>query len=542
LSREEDESSWEYVARGLQLDRAHFPRAVSPMQASLINVIGNEMRKISEESTVPVECPLLMEVPRPPSITAFHNQIKRFVQYVQNGNLKRTLEKWRSEWLPQLLNDLERLRTREIRALTDEELLAYLHEMIKTFARYNIIQIKLHLAISYYIGKFKKICKEMLGYNNLESCRLLSGLENKTVEANSELAKLASYVKKSSKLMRLIEENVPEDAMRKMERIDPEFKRLIDEYLDQYGNRIIDSFDVKDITVRESPHFLVRLIKDYIEIDYDPEREFEKKRHEREEAVKKALARITGYNNRQSFKNALELAELAYQVIEEHYFYMDQTFPALSRYALLEVGDRLASKGAVESRNDVFFLTYDEAREALKSMSLRLHELVESRKVDFKQRRSSRPLMAIPPPPQNITSFDGLPEEARDLISMIIDEARKPFGDELTALKMHKVLRGRAASPGIFLGQAKIVLSQADFDKVKPGDVLVCPTTTSAWTVLFSKASALVTDSGGLLSHAAIAAREYGIPAVVNTGNATTSLRDGQTVKVDGNQGVVYLQ
>ena len=125
---------------------------------------------------------------------------------------------------------------------------------------------------------------------------------------------------------------------------------------------------------------------------------------------------------------------------------------------------------------------------------------------------------------------------------MIIDEARKPFGDEPTALKMHKVLRGLAASPGIFLGQAKIVLSQADFDKVKPGDVLVCPTTTSAWTVLFSKASALVTDSGGLLSHAAIVAREYGIPAVVNTGNATTSLRDGQTVKVDGNRGVVYLQ
>lgn len=541
MSREEDEF-WEYVARGLQLDRAHFPRAVSPMYASLIGVIGDGMRRASEEFLVPMGCPLHMGVPRPPSFAAFRHQVRRFVQYVQNGNLRHTLEKWRDKWLPQLLNDLESLRARDIRVLTDEELLAYLDEIIQTFARYNVMHIKLHLAMLYYIGKFKRICKEMLGYNDLESCRLLSGLENKTVEANSELAKLASYVKKSSELMRLIEENVPEDAMRKMKRIDPEFKRWIDEYLDQYGNRIIDSFDVKDITVRESPHFLVKLIKDYIEIDYDPEREFEKKKRNREQAVKEALARITGYKDRQSFRNALELAELAYPVSEEHYFYMDQTFPALSRYALLEVGDRLASKGAIGSRNDMFFLTYDEAREALKSKSLRLHELVESRKVDFRRRRSSRPLMGIPPPPQDIPSFDGLPEEVRDLTSMMIDEARIPPGDEPRALKMRKVLRGRAASPGIFLGQAKIVLSQADFGKVKPGDVLVCPTTTAAWTVLFLKVSALVTDSGGLLSHAAIVAREYGIPAVVNTDNGTTSIRDGQTVKVDGNQGVVYLQ
>ncbi len=127
-------------------------------------------------------------------------------------------------------------------------------------------------------------------------------------------------------------------------------------------------------------------------------------------------------------------------------------------------------------------------------------------------------------------------------MSMIIDGVLKPPENKTEAPKMQKILRGLAASPGIYKGQAKIVLSQADFGKLKPGDVLVCPTITSAWTVLFAKVSALVTDSGGLLSHAAIVAREYGIPAVVSTGNGTSSIRDGQIVKVDGNKGVVYLQ
>jgi pyruvate,water dikinase len=87
-----------------------------------------------------------------------------------------------------------------------------------------------------------------------------------------------------------------------------------------------------------------------------------------------------------------------------------------------------------------------------------------------------------------------------------------------------------------------VIHDETEFDRIRPGDVLVCPITSPVWTVLFPSVGALVTDSGGILSHSAIIAREYGIPAVVATGNATRLLKDGQFVMVDGNAGVVSVR
>nr|NIU60525.1 hypothetical protein [Stutzerimonas stutzeri] len=102
-------------------------------------------------------------------------------------------------------------------------------------------------------------------------------------------------------------------------------------------------------------------------------------------------------------------------------------------------------------------------------------------------------------------------------------------------------LRGLAASPGQYTGPARIIMSEAEFGKLQAGDVLVCPTTQPPWSVLFPTIGALVTDSGGILSHPAIIAREYRIPAVVATGNATSYLKDGQIITVNGNDGIVRI-
>ncbi len=100
-------------------------------------------------------------------------------------------------------------------------------------------------------------------------------------------------------------------------------------------------------------------------------------------------------------------------------------------------------------------------------------------------------------------------------------------------------LSGIAASPGQYTGPVRIISDESQFSKVQAGDVLVCPITSPVWSVLFPIVGALVTDVGGLLSHSAIIAREYRIPAVVNTGAATRILTDGQIVTVDGAAGII---
>jgi pyruvate,water dikinase len=103
------------------------------------------------------------------------------------------------------------------------------------------------------------------------------------------------------------------------------------------------------------------------------------------------------------------------------------------------------------------------------------------------------------------------------------------------------VLAGVPGSPGVYTGPVRVIRGPADFGRLRAGDVLVCPTTDPAWSLLFGVAGALVTDGGNVLSHAAIVAREHAIPAVVGTGGASRTLRDGQVVTVDGTAGRVRL-
>ncbi len=100
-------------------------------------------------------------------------------------------------------------------------------------------------------------------------------------------------------------------------------------------------------------------------------------------------------------------------------------------------------------------------------------------------------------------------------------------------------MSGTPGSPGVAVGPARIVAGVADFDRLHAGEVLVTPYTNPAWTPLFPRTAAVVVDTGGAASHAAIVAREFGIPAVMATGDATRRLVDGQRVRVDGTQGLV---
>jgi pyruvate,water dikinase len=106
--------------------------------------------------------------------------------------------------------------------------------------------------------------------------------------------------------------------------------------------------------------------------------------------------------------------------------------------------------------------------------------------------------------------------------------------------ELNKV-KGLPGSAGVARGTARVIRSLAEAGKLQPGDVLVTVSTEPPWTPLFATASAVVTDGGGVLSHSAVVAREYHIPAVVGTGNATTTFEDGQLIEVDGNNGIVRL-
>jgi rifampicin phosphotransferase len=225
---------------------------------------------------------------------------------------------------------------------------------------------------------------------------------------------------------------------------------------------------------------------------------------------------------RRQVLGAVAAAKTGIAFREDTHFYATKLLPPLRR-ALLELGQRLAAAGVLDSPDQVHHLRFDE----LQTMTiggggggdgdggaLPAAERERYRRVVLAREAKRRELEGIPLLPMDAL-FVG----------------RRRHGNALVS--------GTAASAGRAAGRVRVIRSPADFGTLASGEILVCPYTNPSWTPLFQRAAAVVVDAGGLGSHAAIVAREYGIPAVMGTGTGTKVLQDGQEVLVDGSAGLV---
>jgi pyruvate,water dikinase len=323
---------------------------------------------------------------------------------------------------------------------------------------------------------------------------------------------------------------------------DPEFAAAFDEYQREFGVRGL-RYEVAEATLAESPEITLATLRDQLRRGYQPSGHVDALAARRAAAAAEARAGLAGRSQaeRRRFDRALARAQQAHPVHEENEFYTISAPIALVRYALLELGRRLADRGAIAARDDVFFLEIEEALDALTQGGDR-RELVARRKgerawVLAHPGPASYGTNPGPPPPLHV-----LPQGLRTAMEAVLWAVDRGFAAERSAQRHatgSTTVRGIAASAGRYTGTARVVMGEHEFAKLEAGDVLVCPITSPVWSVLFSRIGALVTDNGGVLSHPAIIAREYAIPAVVATGNATAVLRDGQRVTVDGSAGVV---
>jgi pyruvate,water dikinase len=198
------------------------------------------------------------------------------------------------------------------------------------------------------------------------------------------------------------------------------------------------------------------------------------------------------------------------------------------RRALLRLGRILMERGVLTATEDVFFLTRDELLATLAGSSppRSLAPAVIERQKHWRHQRGLAPPLIL--------------GEMTPMMKQMLEQVEHSFMPEGEP-SVRNGLSGLPASPGQASGPIRVIHTAEEFERLQPGDVLVAPATTPAWTPLFARAAAVVTDSGSPAAHASLAAREYGIPAVVGTGNATARLQDGQVVLVDGNTGLVEV-
>jgi pyruvate,water dikinase len=271
-----------------------------------------------------------------------------------------------------------------------------------------------------------------------------------------------------------------------------------------------------------------------------PTEEIERER----ERLAAEYSALLGDDLRGPFSDLLALSRTVFPYVEEHKFFCDYWFLTRWWNKVREFGALLARHGFLEDGEDIFQLSRHEVAIALDELTLtwatggvalgpKHWPPIVARRKEILDRLAAW----TPPPALGIT-----PETITDPMTIMLwgvttDRVREwarqqDGGRELT---------GAAASPGVIEGPARVVRTVSEIADVRDGEILVCGSTSPAWAPIFTKVRATVTDVGGVMSHAAIVCREYGLPAVVGTGRATARIQTGQTIRVDGSAGVVTL-
>jgi pyruvate,water dikinase len=270
------------------------------------------------------------------------------------------------------------------------------------------------------------------------------------------------------------------------------------------------------------------VIKGYLESDYDYPSAVKQLADDIEKASRELLDGLEG-DDLEKMKAANEVNLKMAPLTPDHHFYIDQGTNAHVRVVLICIGSKLVAAGALQDPEDVMFLKYNELRYLIGDLEgFDAGSIVERRKAERKMSEKIKPRDWVGTATESQIQFPylslwGFPEK------LDIDEGAT------------ESVSGIAGSPGIVEGTAKVVLSIDEFDEVKKGDILVCQMTNPAWTPLFALISAIVTDTGGTASHPGVMAREFGIPAVLGTSIATTRIKSGDQLRVDGSAGVVEL-
>jgi pyruvate,water dikinase len=440
----------------------------------------------------------------------------------------RQLGEWHEVTRPRLIGIGEKWSKVDVAATADDELLAGIREMGIEEGYYWSSNASHSFGVAKSTDdQLQCFLRETLPDHHFISGQFLSGIESKTMQANADLFQIAKLARANEELAFLVGVTPSKFLMQALKDRNDTREVLdgIETYLARYGHQGY-SMDFVEPTQIEDPSALFASLKAMVaDTDYDPKNQAFRASGIREEKYGEISELLEGLEYWQ-FRYRLWLARKYNYIREEVAFLFGYTWSVLRPMAF-ELGRRLVDTGTFRRTDDTFFLVTAELERAIEARSAgqALPELGEL----AAQRRELREARKRHHPPGT------LPSEASQIHGIAFKETQIK-NDESS-----DTMRGFPVSSGKVTARASVITSAQEFDRMRPGSILVSPLTTPAWTQLFASAVGLVTDVGSILAHGSIVAREYGIPAVLGVGNGTKRIRHGQTITIDGDAGTVVI-
>lgn len=450
-------------------------------------------------------------------------RIKMAPVYIKTMSLFSNISKISKENFSLIREEYDRHSNIDLRSMSDRDILEYLESLEELSKRDLTIIVSSGTSVSYwYLSEF---VKKIMPDEDLDSIlnQLVTGSEG-IISANQNLSliRLAGEAKGDRNVLEILKGDI-DSTYNKLK--GTRFWDMLDTFLREYGHRGLYETDVESPRYSENPASVLKIVKNYLDAGIiDPKEIMDRQKKIREDAIDRVLRHIQKNKSfdyeKKSFLGKLANYELFLALREENRYHTIMVM-ALTRRGCLELGRRFAESGIMEKQHDIFFLTITEIQNLLTREKSDLKNIVNERKSE--REKNSR--LHVP----DVIAGDVVPE-------IVIPEMIKE-----TAKETKKVFTGYPASSGIVQGRARIIHSPEEFGNFKPTEILVTQTTDPMWSALFPVAKAVVTEMGGILSHAAIVAREYGTPCVVNVKGIIDALEDGYLIEVDGKNGTVKI-
>jgi phosphohistidine swiveling domain-containing protein len=460
-------------------------------------------------------------------------RLQRAQEVFENKLWREQLREWDETVKPASIKAHRELQSIDPDKLSDAELIAYLTRCRDHHAKMMSQHMRFTAAAIVPTGDFLAHVGDWTGLPPADLLNLLRGAAPVSAGASGELERLISTIRKDPRAQELLtSKDDPGRVLQALRSLDGEAGGAVSAYLDLVGHRLLDGFDICEPCALELPDVLLRAIRIAAE-----GRSLEASDTEaRIAAVRERVPEA----HRAQFDELLAEARLTYRIRDERGVFSDIWASGLMRRAVLAAGRRLAAKKRIHDPKHLVDAGLDEMHALLSGANGPSADELAARaeyRATHRARDAPSRLGSPPPPPPDMS---GLPPGAARMMRAVGIALGSLFGSSEAPHEKHK-LRGLAASRGVYEGPARRISSPAEFDRIVRGDVLVTESTTEAFNILLPLLGAIVTDSGGLLSHSAIVAREYGIPGVVGTRDGTQRIADGARVRVDGNSGEVSV-
>jgi len=426
---------------------------------------------------------------------------------------------------------------------TNQDLYIWLGELLPKYSRMYEIHFEVLFACNSCYMLLASMLKEMLGISSSspEFLKLLRGFDSKVHQVNKKLWEFGVKAEKSG-LKSIFTDSKPEEIITKLEGTEDgrEWLKEFRQFIEAEGWWPLRLMEINSPSWIGVPSIPLGIIKENIMkgVGYNLPQIRERLAKEREEATAALIAKVP-QNVRAELEKIINIAGKSSIISEDHNIYCEYHFHALMYFGFEEIGRRLAEGGVIDEADDVFFLIPEEIQEAIliPDMGHDLRDIVQGRRAIWEEAGKNIP------PPFFTRRADFEEAVALDLIPSM-DPINMPIvvGDlPVVKPELNADLYGVCGSPGEIEGIARVITRYEDMDEIQVGDILVVPFTDSNWTPIFSRITGVIADRGGALSHAAVIGREFGIPVVLNTFTGTEKIKTGQRVRINADDGAVYI-